>query len=70
MMLARPLSFCIFSEAKVMAVGLPFATSSANVGPEIIAVLLREGISFLIVSENVSPVSGSRPLVAQINFCS
>ena len=53
-----------------MAVGLPFATSSAKVGPEIMAVLLRNGISCLIVSENVPPVSGSRPLVAQINFCS
>ena len=69
MMFARPLSFCIFSEANVMAVGLPFATSSAKVGPEMTAVLWREGISCLIVSENVFPVSGSRPLVAQINFC-
>ena len=67
-MLANSLSDCMFSEAKVIAVGLPFATSTAKVGPEMPAVFLIEGSSLLIDSENFYPVSGSRPLVAQINF--
>src|SRR5215469_7593207 len=45
------------------AVGLPVATSSANVGPDITATCADEPITFWITSDIRSSVPASRPFV-------